>query len=248
MPVLTIDRGNSLCKVTLWDEGSVIDSLVFSIFGEEDILNVIEKWKPSCCALCCVGHIDTRLIETVRKYVEGKLLVLTPSVPLPFSICYKTKNTLGVDRIAAAAGAAALFKNSGCLVVDCGTAITLDIIDSEGNFRGGNISPGLKLRMKSLNEYTALLPQVSFSGDLPAFGYDTDTAIRSGIILGVRDEIEGVFTRASAIYGVDRIVMTGGDATLISELFRQENLKIEVDPYLVGRGLVSILEYNLSLK
>lgn len=123
------------------------------------------------------------------------------------------------------------------MVVDCGTAITIDIIDDEGKFCGGNISAGLELRLKALHNYTSLLPEVSIKGIVSDFGNNTESAMRDGVINGVIGEIIYSYMKAKNKYGIDKIVFTGGDATLLLIYLEKEKLNVCYDPYLVGRGL-----------
>ena len=153
---------------------------------------------------------------------------------------YDSRNTLGADRVAAAAGAQTAMPT---LVVDAGTAVTEDLV-AEGRFLGGNISPGLSLRFRALNGYTSRLPLVGPDGELPDFGHDTVTAIRAGVLNGLLAEIRGVRDMAARRFGNVKILLTGGDAGILSGLLADEGIKVEVDLALVGRGLVRIFNYN----
>ena len=246
MRILTIDQGNSSAKAVVWEGNEpVISARIFEMSIEE-LLPLLESGEIDGCAYCSVGHKDAKFMETLRRMLEGRLLVLTPSTPLPIGVRYASCSTLGNDRVAAAAGAALLFPGEGLLVADAGTALTLDVVDSEGCFRGGNISPGLRMRFTSLHEATDRLPEVTEEGDVPTFGYDTTTAIRAGVAMGMTAEIRYAFEAARRLYGCGRLLLTGNDAPLLSELLKRDGIEGVADPNLVGLGLLSIFRYNLT--
>ena len=177
---LTVDQGNSYAKATVFTDGEVAARLCSSSLQIEEIVALASGTLVGGAIYSAVGHFDTRFVESLRQVVDGPVIAMTHSTPLPVSIGYATPSTLGLDRIAAAAGASFMFPGEALLIADSGTALTLDVVDSEGTFMCGNISPGVKLRLRSLHEYTDRLPEVPKLGDVPLFGYDTETAMRSG--------------------------------------------------------------------
>ena len=196
---------------------------------------------------CRQGIISSTigLTQAAERQLCGlpfEVLRLTGKTPLPIRNLYRTPDTLGTDRLAAVVGAWTMQPRRNLLVVDCGTCITYDFIDSEGNYWGGNISPGLNMRLKALHEQTARLPLVSPSGETPDMGFDTDTAIRSGVIQGIRHEIEGYIRQMKEKYTQVSVFLTGGDT--INLAFRSD-CTIFADNFIVPRGLNQILVYNL---
>jgi len=127
------------------------------------------------------------------------------------------------------------------LVVDAGTAITYDFVSADGVYKGGNIAPGVSLRFKSLHDHTGSLPLVDSGGDIPLFGYDTETAIRSGVINGVRKELDGYLAELGSIYPSLLVFLTGGDAEFFDIKAKSTTFAV---PDLVLRGLARIFEYN----
>ena len=240
---LIIDHGNTSTKIKVWDGNNLRLEKKVDNPDIELLSDIIEGNHPERCGICGIEGLDPRMIETLRHFFEERLLLLTPSVNLPLKIKYENKNTLGPDRIATAAGICRVYGNESVLVLDCGTAITADIITSH-TFRGGNISPGLSLRFKSLHEAAPALPLVNFRGDIPPFGYDTSTAIRSGVVEGVLNEIEGAYTRAIVLYSVSKVVITGGDAAFLAPLLNDMGLSVEFRPYLLDEGILAIMDYN----
>jgi type III pantothenate kinase len=176
-------------------------------------------------------------------------LHLSTATPLPFNIQYKTPHTLGKDRIAAAAGADYLYPGENCLVIDAGTCITMDILDHSGVFRGGNISPGVEMRLKAMHHFTARLPlvkhlrenQVLFEN---ALGDSTENAIRNGGELGALLELEGFIRLMDGRYKDLKVLLTGGDADFF---VKNMKTKIFAHPNLVLIGLNQILLHNAKL-
>lgn len=242
--ILTIDQGNSSAKVVVWASGNPVRSQRMEILAIEELLPLLEEEEIDGCAYCSVCHTDAKFLETLRRLVDGHLLVLTPSVELPVKIHYGSRSTLGNDRVAAVLGAHALLPGESLLVVDAGTAVTIDVVGKEGDFMGGNIAPGMHLRFKSLRYETQQLPLVEEYGELPPFGNDTQSAIRCGVVRGMVSEIADAYRMANEIYGSSRIVLAGSDSTVLEPLLKERGLPILTDPNLVGRGLVEIYEYN----
>ncbi|MBQ8968299.1 MAG: type III pantothenate kinase [Bacteroidaceae bacterium] len=166
---------------------------------------------------------------------------LQADTPLPIRNHYRTPGTLGTDRLAAVVGAQAMKPGRDLLVIDCGTCITYDLLDREGNYWGGNISPGVAMRLEAMHRLTARLPLVEREGPVPQVGYDTETAIRCGVMQGVGHEIEGFIRYFQKKYPSVLVFLTGGDAR---NLDISKNCTIFADEILVPRGLNQILNYN----
>ncbi len=245
--VMTIDQGNSSAKLDVWKGLEPVRMLRLEELSVEMLLPLLGDDCFDGSVYCSVGHTDAKFLETLRRLMDWRMIVLTPSTPLPISIGYAGRETLGGDRVAAAAGAALLYSGECVLVVDSGTAVTIDLLDSHGCFVGGNISPGVAMRLRSLHESTDRLPIVEAEGDVEDFATDTVSAIRSGAVGGMVSEIADSFSRASSAYGCKRIALTGNDATLLAPLLRKRGLPVDVHPRLVGLGLLSIFRYVESL-
>ncbi len=242
---LAVDQGNTFIKATFLHsgEGKVEEVRRVNPSQTEELLHAIERYGVRRVAFSGVGHLDVRLVETLRNVVNGNLLLLTHSTPLPIDISYRSRDTLGLDRVAAAVGAVACGGGKDMIVVDAGTAITADFVDASNTFRGGNISPGLALRSESLHRATAALPLVEVEGECPLFGVDTQTAIRSGVVNGTVYEIRMLFEAARRIYPDLRCVITGGDGIKLYERLKND-IPISLQPNLVALGLLSIYNYN----
>lgn len=240
---LAVDQGNSLLKLTLIEGVVPKEAVRFPKEALEDIFSTIERWSPDCGAFCSVGKIEPRMVESLRLTLEGRLLVLSRSTRLPIGVCYSTPGTLGLDRIALAVGAAMLYEGEALMVVDAGTAVTLDVVDPTPAFRGGRITAGMRLRFESLHSCTSALPLIDTDGPIPVVGDSTSTAIRSGVVRGLADEITETFRQYKESLGCKRLVLTGGDAGILAGCI---NSRIPADhvPHLMAMGLLYIYNYN----
>ena len=207
---VAIDQGNTLIKLTLFEGEEPKAVRRFSQASAEEVFPVVENWNPDCGAFCSVGRIDSRMLESLRIALGGRLLGLARSTSLPIGIGYRTPETLGLDRIALAAGAAMRYRGETVMVADAGTAVTLDVVDSSPAFLGGRITAGMRLRFEALHAHTSALPLVDADGPLPMAGFSTPTAIRSGVVLGLADEITETFRQYKETFGCSRLVLTGG--------------------------------------
>lgn len=244
--LLTIDQGNSSAKAGVWHGESELVSRRLSSLSIESLLPLLEECEADSCAYCSVGHTDAKFLETLRRMLDGRLLVLTPSTPLPIEVKYGSRATLGNDRVAAACGAVAMYPGEGVLVADAGTAVTIDVVTPDGTFSGGNIAPGMRLRFSSLNEATSQLPLLDADGEICRFGHDTASAIRSGVVGGMVSEIADAFAEAEHVFGCRRILLTGNDAHVLLPHLLKRGLNGAEVPSLVGRGLLSIFRYNMQ--
>ncbi len=239
MTNLIIDIGNTRSKLFAFNGNQLIDHIVCSDSLSE-ISHFIEKNE------CKQGILSTtaKLTLKAEHQINGlpfDILRMTGNTPTPVKVRYKTPKTLGTDRLAAIVAAQDMKPRSNILVIDCGTCVTYDILDAEGNYWGGNISPGLNMRLQAMHNLTAKLPLVTADGDLPDVGYDTQTAIRSGAILGLRHEIEGFISHFKQKFTTLSVFLTGGDA---KKLGMSEESCIFAADYLVPYGLNLILNYN----
>ena len=179
--------------------------------------------------------------EEALRHIQIPILRFSQDTPIPITNRYRTPETLGSDRLAAVIGASSLKPGKDLLIIDAGTCITYEVIDARGNYWGGNIAPGMQMRLKALHEFTARLPLVEAEGDVPGMGYSTETAIRSGVLRGMKYEIEGYIKSLRTKFPHLLVFLTGGN-----RINFDTNIKniIFTDKYIVPRGLNKILDYN----
>ena len=240
--IFTIDIGNTAAKGSVFDGHSVLAVSIVDSASPDSLIEFARSHGAEGAIYCNVRGDARDFAARLRAELDIPVEELTSSTPLPFGVDYSTPGTLGVDRVAAAAGAIERY-GGDLLVVDAGTAVTADIV-AAGRFLGGNISPGLRLRFRSLNEFTGKLPLVRPEGECGLFGHDTETAIRCGVFGGLIAEVAGEYHEAKKIYKDIKLILTGGDAQYLQPRLKEKGIECELDHDLVGLGLVSIYNYN----
>lgn len=237
---LVIDIGNTAAKIAVFERENPIEVIRSSHEQLNQIDDLLKRYPIQRALLSTVVTLPQET-EDYLAQLPIPLLRLTAQTPLPMKLCYKTPETLGPDRIAVCIEAAAVQPGHDLLVIDAGTCITYEFVSSKGEYLGGNISPGLEMRLKALNQFTSKLPLVDPHGDVPMAGYNTETAIRSGVINGIRHEIEGYIHQLRAKKPNLLVFLTGGNI-----LNFDTNVKngIFADELLLLKGLNRILNYN----
>jgi type III pantothenate kinase len=242
---IVIDKGNTLCKLAVFGESQEPVEVLASPAGDPDCLGkVLNKYKPKACIVSSV----TTFNEDIKQILKARIpfvLELDHGTPLPIKNEYETPETLGMDRIAAAVGAWSIQPGKDSLVIDMGTAITYDLISKNGVFEGGNIAPGLNLRLKALHEFTGRLPEVSAKPDFEEFGRNTEKAIRAGVMQGIVYEVNGYLDHYKKKFPDLFAFLTGGDLIYFAEKLKNG---IFVSGNLVLIGLNKILNYNVDQK
>lgn len=238
---LCIDWGNTRVKAALFNEQTLVSDYNFS---EEEaltgIVNLVNTNQPEATILCSVANHPPELKMLLQE--QTRLVVLTSNTVLPIMNAYHSPDSLGMDRLAIAVAANAAYPDRNNLVVSVGTAITYNFVHQNKAFRGGSISPGLHLRFRALHEFTDKLPLVSENGDVPVLGYDTETSIRSGVVLGMAAEIDGMINYYKEQYSGLNVVLTGGNAGLFAGKLKNQ---IFADSQLLLKGLNTILRHNV---
>lgn len=194
--------------------------------------------------LSSVKPVDDELLQFLSGNFDF-FIELDHRTEIPIKNLYETPETLGKDRLAAAVGANELFPNQNILIIDAGTAITYDLVSEKNEFIGGNISPGLQMRFKALNQFTGKLPLVNHSDDFQHIGRNTTDAIRAGVQNGILYEIAQTIELFNKNYQNLQIVMTGGDSIFFD---KKLNYTIFVHFNITLIGLNRILEYNAKNK
>jgi len=240
---LTIDIGNSLTKVAVFEKDKLILKEHLNELNTPHLDEIEKKTGIIDKAIVCSVKGIEEDIESYCKEKYNDYIILNHNTHLPFNNLYKTPVTLGKDRIAAVAGAYYLYPTSNVLIIDIGTAIAFDLLTDGGKYIGGNISPGINLRFKSLNEHTRDLPLLNAEKTKNLIGDDTQSAINNGVINGIIFEINGYINLLQTKYSTLKIVFTGGNASMFENKIKSS---IFVRPNLVLIGLNQILEYNAN--
>ncbi|RAK20984.1 type III pantothenate kinase [Flavobacterium aquaticum] len=230
--LLTIDVGNSRIKVAVFEHNKQVDFFIFETNEAlKNFKNIFKKYSNlQKIILSSVGKLDEEVVNFIKSQFQTE--IIEHKSKFPFTNLYATPETLGIDRMVLAAGATLMYPNQNRLIIDTGTCITYDFVNAENEYLGGAISPGIKIRYKSLNNYTSKLPLLSISEDFEIIGNSTESAIHSGVINGVIFEIEGFISQYSLKNQDLTIILTGGDAEFLakrlkSTIFANSNFLLE---------------------
>ena len=150
---LCIDLGYSRTKVALFAEGRIVKNLMYRAFTSADVERLFSLYPIANSIVSSVANIEPAVVNALHR-LSKRFILFDHLTPLPIANRYQTPETLGHDRIAAAVGAAHLCPNRNLLIVDAGSAITYDFVSAEQGFLGGNIAPGMKMRLTSLHQMT----------------------------------------------------------------------------------------------
>ena len=240
---LTIDNGNTSVKVAFFIGTELVATNRFMRRDVRLLDRFISTYKPDSAIMCSTASSEaSKRVEELIGQRCGRVLNLTHETSMPIRLGYHTPQTLGRDRIATAVGAWSIAQGGDVLVIDAGTAITYDLVTADGCFVGGNIAPGLGLRFKSLHEHTGRLPLVDAEGETPVMGYDTLTAIRSGVMLGLLGEIRSCIATLKQSHPGLTVFLTGGDGKLLHSRLGEEGIIYQ--EHLAAEGLNRIYLYN----
>ncbi len=237
---LIVDIGNTLIKVGVVDNGKLQESLTMEVFDTGVIKTLTSKYYITRSIVCSTRGQQSQIEESLRQIV-GHCLLFDTSVEVPIGVQYSTPETLGRDRIAAAVGAQQVYGRTDMLIIDFGSAITIDLVSKDGGFEGGVISAGVGMRLRALHEYTASLPLCEATHEVKEIARSTQEALEQGVMQGVQFEIEGHISRFSKKYSDLLVIFLGGDA-----IFFEKRIKsaIFANRELLFVGLSRILDYN----
>lgn len=229
-----IDIGNTRIKCALFNpQGELIESRNFTIFKEME--NWLKNSGARLAMACTVGQNPIPEVKDIR------IIELNHHIKLPFRNLYKTPETLGVDRIAAMAAAASIYPGKPVLVFDIGTCMTIDFMSPASEYKGGNISPGLEMRLRAMHDYTGKLPFASVRNATEALGDSTLAALANGAIEGMRQEIHGYVDYFASAYPGLVVVICGGDSPHFDKPYKY---RIFAAPNFVLQGLYHLLLLN----
>jgi len=239
---LSIDIGNSRVKLAAFKEDKCLEVLVTNkrqLLDEITYLNA--KYTIKAAIISSVSGIDVLISKKIENLF--KVVYLNSNLKFPFTILYKTIDTLGVDRLALMAAAVKKYPKKNVLVIDAGTCLTYDFMTKEANYLGGAISPGILMRYKALNNQTEKLPLLTPEQPKNIIGDSTQQSIHSGVCTGVVNEIEGIISQYNKKYPNLTVVLTGGDTNFLSEKLKSV---IFANPNFLLEGLNHILNHNLQ--
>lgn len=240
---LIIDVGNSLAKVAVFQR----DEMPVKWTGDKNelssnIQNIFSRY-PQIEGVIISKVSEAEILLPVDLKKNANVIDLGSETALPFENLYATPKTLGNDRKALIAAAVKEYPKRNVLVIDAGSCITYDFKNDREQYLGGSISPGLTMRFRALNAFTANLPLVKLQQNVMDIGNSTFHSINSGVVKGVLHEIDGFIQEYLLAFDDLVIIITGGDAQFLSinlknSIFANSNFLLE--------GLNQILEFNNS--
>jgi len=240
---IVVDSGNTFSKIAWFEGNQMVDSRYGLTFSQlMEILNSAPV-LPDTILFSSVGITPAFFQKHLQLQVP--VLHLTNTLPTPIKKNYDTPETLGVDRIAAAIGALEIVHQGNIVVIDMGSCITCDYIDSDGVFQGGMILPGMKMRFKAMNAFTARLPLVEPVQAQALIGKSTMTCMQSGVMNGIISELNGIVENFRTNFPGCSVVMCGGDLSFFENHIKPPIFAV---PELVLIGLNRILQYNVAKK
>ncbi|MDX9910823.1 MAG: type III pantothenate kinase [Phycisphaerales bacterium] len=232
--------GNSRARIGRFDGRELARTISVDVTDAALVAReVLERYQPG--AEVVIASVNSPGLARIRDAMDGhadlpRPEIVGPDIEVPIPTSLEPGTTIGVDRLLCALGAYARVRQA-CVVIDAGTAITVDFVDGEGVFHGGAIAPGAHMMLRALRSGTAALPELAFEpvpGTFPAMGRNTREAMTLGVNMAARGLVRALLDRYAEYYGAyPRVVATGGDA---EALFQEEELVelIVPDLQLVG--------------
>lgn len=226
-----LDIGNTHIKWGMFNESGLTEC------GKS---TSIDQLAFKCGRVLVSGSGEYSVAEVINQFPGAQVLEMNQQLMLPIKLDYKTPETLGHDRVANAVAANQIYPNSTTLIIDVGTCVTIDFVQS-GTYMGGSIGPGLKMRAQALHTFTAKLPLIEPVRDCSLIGTTTESSMQSGIVNGMCTEIEGMIKQYKQKFGLMYVVITGGDMAVFENALKSD---IFADSNLTLKGLNMILQHN----
>ena len=233
MSNLVIDIGSTALKAA-WSDGTTIGK-TFRYQGEkisEFIESLTEKDRPEIMVISTVSDIPSGY---VRLFAERcSRLVLMDRNHTEEAVSRGIFPYISPDRVASIVASRYLFKGKGCTLFDFGTIMTVDFLEPDGRYSGGNVSPGCRTRFKALNRYSGSLPLFDTPEYFPCIGTSLQTSVESGVISGLLFEIQGYIDR----FKENIVVFTGGDAIYFAKRMKN-SIFVVCNLVLMGLALIA---------
>lgn len=240
---LVIDLGNTNKKLAVFEKGSLKSITILPNFNLRSLKSFIKE-HPGITH-CILSSVILHPASCIRFLKENFFFsALDEHTPLPLKNRYKTPETLGKDRLAAAVAGYQRFKNEPLLIINAGSCITYDYINSRGEYIGGSISPGIQMRFRALHTFTGKLPLISGKNRANLTGTTTAEAILSGIINGTLAEVEGIIAQYLQKNSNLRVILSGGDLKYFDKRLKIRTFAV---PNIVIEGLYLILKLNAGI-
>lgn len=240
--ILVIDIGNTRTKAAVFEGNKNLEQI--SVLSEE-IEKKISTWvkKFPNIRQIVTSSVGKPQWEEFLKGFGWPIFKCDAQTKYPFVNKYSTPNTIGIDRLVLASGSVLSFPSNNRLIIDAGTCITYDFVTDQNEYLGGGISPGLGLRYKALNNYTARLPLLEKSYPDNFIGDSTANAIHSGVTLGAVHEIDGFISSYGELYPNFITILTGGDSEFLANRLKNT---IFANPNFLMESLYKTYQFALN--
>ena len=221
--LLAISSGNTRTRFGSFVDGKLTGSVAISHDDTIDLAAAVdEAYAPLAChndmavLIASVNpKVTERLMRTVPRQTGRTVWRVEEDLPIPIGRQLDREAIVGEDRLLNAAAAYDVLKQA-CIVVDAGTAITIDLVDGAGTFHGGAIMPGAQMMLDAMHQHTAQLPQLEMTPPAEPVGHNTAQAMFSGVFHGIRGMVrELVELYAEAAGAFPMVIGTGGNANLL---------------------------------
>ncbi|MEO1236978.1 MAG: type III pantothenate kinase [Planctomycetota bacterium] len=238
--------GNTRTRIGAFVEGQLAETATFANDRNGKITDAIDHafgpLRGKDDAVVLLSSVNPSVAEPIQATLAAHLGRAVARVehdyPIPVGRQLDPEAMVGEDRLLNAAAAYDVLKQS-CVVVDAGTAITIDFVDGAGTFHGGAIAPGGQLMLDALNQRTAQLPELELGKPAEVIGHNTTEAMKAGVFYGLRGMVRELVEQfAEAAGQFPLVVATGGDGAL---LFKEYDLVDRVVPNLTLMGLAVTL-------
>lgn len=239
MITICFDFGNTRMKAAVFNKDELTETVYLADDKEETMLQLLKEYQPQKSILSSVINHNSA-IETLLA-AQTQFHKLSNLTKINFTIPVTKPETVGADRLALMAAAVHFFPDNNNLIIGLGSCITYNFINQYHQFLGGSISPGMDMRFKSMNDFTAKLPLVTADWNFPLIGYDTKTNLQSGVIVGIISEIEGFIEKYEQKFGNFNVVLTGGNSRYFAS---QLKYRIFADHNFLFKGLYALSETN----
>ena len=236
---ICFDFGNTRLKAAIFENENFAEEIVLPNDETITIKNLLAAHKPGKTILSSVIEHNAEIEDLLAA--QSAFHKLSHHTKANFTTPVGKPETIGADRLALCAAAVHFYPQKNNLVVALGSCITYNFINQYHQFIGGSISPGMEMRFKAMQVFTAKLPLVQKEWNFPLIGYDTKTNMLSGVIGGITYEIDGFIEEYAHKYSNFNVVLTGGDTSYFAGQLKN---KIFADPYFLFKGLYALSETN----
>ncbi len=248
--LIAVSVGNTRTRIGQFLDGQLREAKAFDNDALPDLVQHVLRWweEMSESSMVLIASVNGGVARSLKAMIGDQLSIevyhVGDDIPVPIGRRLDPETITGIDRLLNAAAAYDRIRQA-CIVIDAGTAVTVDFVDGEGTFHGGAIFPGATMQMSALHERTSGLPDLPFAApDDEAFGRSTSQAMLKGVFHGIRGAVQRLAELYAEDYGAyPQIIATGGDAEV---LFAEEGLVDNIVPDLSLLGIATAARHALA--